>query len=170
MGMMTDQLSAAHGAMLNGEIAISTAINALVPAALIWFLDVTPPQRLVGPDDLMRAIVPASGLATFIMTLVLTPVIRARVARGAVPPLAWPPVERRWYRLIPRNLALRALSLALLAILLLVPVTSAFVAFAGLLPLTKIGALIFNVVFGALVGLVMTRFVVLPALADGAAA
>lgn len=164
---MSDFLSAAHKAALRQEVAVSTAINALVPAAIIWLLDVSPPQRLIGPDTILGALVPASGLATLVMTLVLTAIVRARVAKGTVPALAWPRSERGIYRLVPHSLPLRALALALLAIVLLVPVGWAVVAVTGILPLTKLGALAFNIAFGAAVGLVMTRFVVLPALADG---
>lgn len=166
---MSDFLSAAHRTALRQETVISTAINALVPAAIIWLLDVTPPQRLIGPDTILGAIVPASGLATLIMTFVLTLIVRARVAKGAVPPLTWPRAERGVYRFVPQLLPLRALALALLAIILLVPATWALVAVSGILPLTKVGALVFNIAFGAMVGVVLTRFVVLPALADSTA-
>ena len=151
-------------------MAVSTAINALLPAAIIWFLDVAPPQSLIGANTILAAIVPASGLATFIMTIVLTFIIRTRVAKGGVPALLWPRSERGIYRFIPQYLLLRAAVLGLTAVIALVPVTFALVSLLGILPLTKVGALIFNIVFGAAVGLVMTRFVVLPALADRQAA
>ena len=147
-------------------MVVSTAINALVPAAIICLLDVAPPQSSLGANSILTAIVPASGLATFFMTIVLTFIIRMRVAKGGVPVLLWPRSERGGYRFIPQNLLLRAAVLGLTAVILLVPITLALVSVLGILPLTKIGALIFNIVFGAFVGLAMTRFVVLPALAD----
>lgn len=51
---------------------------------------------------------------------------------------------------IPKNLILRSIALALLAIILLVPPGLAVAALTGLLPLTKVGSLIFNLMFGAL--------------------
>ena len=67
---------------------------------------------------------------------------------------------------IPANLILRAVALALLALILLVPAGLLVVALTNILPLTKVGFLFFNLLYGAAVGLVMARFVVLPALAD----
>lgn len=164
---MLDTMTAAHKAVLAQEMTVSTAINAILPAAIIWFLDVAPPQNLLGSNTILAAIVPASGLATFIMTIVLTFIIRMRVAKGGVPALIWPRSERGFYRVIPQNIFLRAAVLSISAVNLLVPITLALVNLLGVLPLTKFGALIFNIIFGAVVGLVMTRFVVLPALADG---
>ena len=163
---MAAHLSPAHSAALRQETAVSVAINALLPAAVIWLLDVTPPKSLLGPHPILAAIVPASGLATFVMTVVLTSIVRARVAGGRLPALIWPANDRGLYRFIPSNLALRGMFLALIAIVCLVPPALVLVAVADILPLTKPGALAFNIAFGAVVGLAMTRFVVLPALAD----
>jgi hypothetical protein len=164
--MTHPNFKAEHANALKQETLVSTAINALLPAAIIWFLDVTPPQTLVGPHDILGAIVPASGLASLVMTLVLTAIVRQRVKSGMLCPFEWPKAERGVYRFVPRNLLLRAVVLGLAAVILLVPITFALVAVAGILPLSKLGALAFNIAFGMLVGLTMTRFVVLPALAD----
>lgn len=158
----------AHARALGQETVVSTCINAFLPAAIIWFLNVTPPQVLVGPNDILAALVPGAGAATFAMTLILTMIVRTRVIKGAVPVFDWPRAERGLYRFIPQNLLLRALVLAVMAIVIMVPLGLAVTALSGLLPLTKVGALIFNIIYGAAVGLLMTRFVVLPALADGA--
>ena len=164
---MTRGIGPEHNKAVRQERVVGTAINALLPAAIIWILDVPPPQRLIGPHDILAAIVPASGMATLVMTLILTLIIRARVAKGSLPGLVWPRNERGMMRFIPQSLLLRAVVLGLLAMVLLVPTGFFLVAIAGILPFSKIGALVFNVLFGALVGIVMTRFVVLPALADG---
>ena len=163
-------IKAAHKAVLKQETVVSTAINAGLPATIIWFLNVSPPQSLIGANNILAAIVLASGLATFIMTFVLTFIIRARVSKGVVPALDWPLKQRGFYRFIPANLLLRAASLGIAAVILLVPVTLALVSVLDILPLTKKGALIFNIMFGATVGLFMTRFVVITALADGSSA
>ena len=165
--IMARPLGPEHERAVRRERVISTAINALVPAAIIWALDLVPPKRLIGPHDILSALVPASGLATLVMTLVLTLIIRARVAKSSLPALHWPRADRGVFRYVPQNLVLRAIALGLLAVVLLVPPGFAVVAVSGILPLTKLGALGVNLVFGAAVGLTMTRFVVLPALADG---
>jgi hypothetical protein len=50
----------------------------------------------------------------------------------------------------------------------LIPAGLAVVALLGLVPLSKLGFLVHNLLFGAAVGLLMTRWVVLAALADPA--
>ena len=155
-----------HRAAVRNETVVSIAINSLVPAAIIWFLEASPPQTLTGEYGILGSLLPAAGLATLMMTLVLTNIVRARVRKGALPALDWPKAERGAMAFIPKNLILRAIALALLAIVLLVPAGLIVVALIKILPLTRVEFLIFNLVFGALVGLVMARFVVLPALAD----
>ena len=155
-----------HRRIVRQETIVSVVINALVPAGIIWFLDAAPPGSLFGNHPLLAAILPAAGLATFMMTMILTTLIRLRVRKGVLPRLDWPTVERGMMRLIPANLVLRAGVLAVLAILLLVPTALLVIRVLGVLPFTKVEFLYFNLVFGAIVGLIMARFVVLHALSD----
>jgi hypothetical protein len=155
-----------HRQAVRAETVVSIAINSLVPAAIIWFLDVSPPRTLFGEHGILGSMLPAAGLATLLMTLVLTNIVRARVRKRSLPALDWPKSERGAMAWIPANMILRAIALAVLALILLVPSGLVVVALINVLPLTKVGFLIFNLVYGAVVGLVMARFVVLPALAD----
>ena len=155
-----------HRQAVRNETVVSIAINSLIPSAIIWFVDASPPQTLTGEHGILRAMIPAAGLATFLMTIVLTAIVRARVRKGALPALDWPSAERGAMVWIPQNLFLRAMVLAPLALVLLVPAGLIAVTLTGILPLTKLGFLVFNLIYGAMVGLVMARFVVLPALAD----
>ena len=155
-----------HRRAVRTETIVSIAINSLIPAAIIWFVEAHPPQTLIGERGILASMLPAAGLATLLMTLVLTSIVRARVRKGSLPALDWPRAERGAMALIPRNLILRAVALALLALVLLVPAGLVVISLIDVLPLTKVGFLMFNLIFGAMVGLVMARFVVLPALAD----
>lgn len=159
-------IGADHRRALHQEMIVSTAINSLVPAAIIWLVDLAPPDTLLGANGIVGPMSKASGLATFAMTLILTLIVRHRVRGGGLPALDWPNAERGLMRFQPRMLLLRAIANALLAVVLLVPAGLVVVAIIHILPLDKIGFLMFNLVFGAIVGIVMTRFVVLPALAD----
>jgi hypothetical protein len=155
-----------HRQAVRNETIVSIAINSLIPAAIIWFVEARPPQTLTGEHGILGSMLPAAGLATLLMTLVLTTIVRFRVRKGVLPALDWPQAERGVMAWIPGNMILRAIALALLALVLLVPAGLVIVALTGVLPLTSVGFLIFNLIFGAAVGLVMARFVVLPALAD----
>ena len=128
-----------HRQAVRNETVVSMAINSLVPAAIIWFLDVSPPLALVGPQGILGSLLPAAGLATLLMTLVLTNIVRFRVRKNALPALYWPKKERGAMAWIPGNLILRAIALALLAVVLLVPTGLAAVAMIDILPLTKVG-------------------------------
>ena len=155
-----------HRKAVRDETIVSIAINSLAPAGIIWFLNASPPQTLTGEYGILGSMLPAAGMATLLMTLVLTNIVRFRVRKGALPALDWPQSERGAMAWIPKNLILRAIALALLALVLLVPAGLLVVSVIDILPLTKVGFLIFNLIYGAIVGLVMARFVVLPALAD----
>ena len=155
-----------HRKAVRDETIVSIAINSLAPAGIIWFLNASPPQTLTGEYGILGSMLPAAGMATLLMTLVLTNIVRFRVRKGALPALDWPQAERGAMAWIPKNLILRAIALALLALVLLVPAGLLVVSVIDILPLTKVGFLIFNLIYGAIVGLVMARFVVLPALAD----
>lgn len=163
-------IEAEHRGALRNETIVSVGINAVLPSAVIWLLDVAPPRTLTGPEGILGAMLPAAGLATLMMTLTLTAIIRARVRKGQLPALDWPRRDRGAMRYVPQPLLLRAPALALLAVALLVPPGLGAVALLDILPLTKLGFLVFNLVYGSVVGLVMARFVVLPALADPVAA
>ena len=153
---------AAHRAAIRNETLISVAINALVPAGLIGAIGVTPPTAL---DALLPGLLLGSGLATLLMTLVVTHLVRGRTRRGPVPLLALADAPTI-VRALPRHVAGRAVSMALLAIFLLVPLWSLIVTLGRLLPFGTTGLFLFNVGFGASVGATMTPPVVIRALAD----
>ncbi len=153
-------------ATMREEIAVSTLINAFGPTLVIWLLHVSPPQVLVGPHDILSVLVLGAGVATLLMTLILTLVIRKRVATGGLEAFIWPRASRGAYRLIPQNLLARAIVLASMAIVSLAPLGFALVALGHLLPFSASFQIIFNFLYGTCVGMLMTRFIVLAALAD----
>ena len=164
--MLWAKVPAQQWQIVSKEMVVSTLLNAFGPAGIIFALNLTPPERLIGPNDVIAALVHAAGLATFAMTLILTYIVRKRVAAGTLPIFDWPQSQRGLYRYVPRHLILRALVLAVVAIILLVPFGLGITALLNIAPLSKLGFLLFNVAFGAVIGLVMTHFIVLCALAD----
>jgi len=156
-----------HRRAVRNETIVSVAINALAPTAIIWTAGVAPPETMTGHQPLIEPLIMASGLATLLMTIIVTHLIRGRVRAGKVPPLdrANVPAFARW---LPRPLALRAPVMALCAIAILAPLGGAVSAALGILPLGVDGFVLFNLLFGTLVGLTMTPPVILRALADAA--
>ncbi len=155
-----------HRRAVRTETIVSTLINSLEPAGVIWFAGLAPPETILGPNGIIGPMGKAAGLATLLMTLILTLIVRARVRKGTLPALDRPSAASGLLRWLPRPLLLRAIVMAIVALVLLLPVGLLVVAMLDIMPLTRIGFLIFNLSFGAIVGIVMTRLVVLPALAD----
>ena len=60
---MSTPLGQIHNKVVRQELVVSALINALVPAGIIWALDVTPPQRLIGEHVLLGASQKAHGLS-----------------------------------------------------------------------------------------------------------
>jgi len=154
-----------HRATVRTETMVSVAINALVPTAIIWAIGLTPPERLWGLGQLLHAMTMASGLATLVMSAVVTLLVRARVHKRPELALDMSDVPRI-VRLLPRHLIARAPVMGLVAVALLVPVGAALSTLLHILPLGVQSFVIFNLLFGTLVGLTMTPAVVLRALAD----
>ena len=168
--MLETAMTPAHATMVRLETIVSTAINAIVPTAIIAALGVAPPATLFGDDDgLIRGLVPGTGVATLLMTLVVTALVRARMRRGIVPPVA-PASLPGLAAMLPRSLILRAVVMALAAVVVLVPFWCAAVTILSLLPLDRTEQIVFNLALGVSVGVAMTPWVVLRAFGDGATA
>jgi hypothetical protein len=152
-------------AAIRNETAISVAINAIGPTAIIWLAGVAPPATLAGADGLLGGMAKGSGIATLLMTAIVTTLIRGRVRARPALAVAGADLPAP-VRLLPTNVILRAVMMGVVAAVLLVPVGAAAAALFDLLPLNRSGFAVFNVVFGTVVGLTMTPPVVLRALAD----
>ena len=158
-------ISPPHRAAVRNETIISVAINALIPTAIIRAIGFAPPQQLWGLGQLLHAMTMASGLATLLMSAIVTLLVRGRVRRR--PDLALTTTDLpRIVRLLPRQLPARAPVMGLTAIILLVPAGAALSTLLHILPLGVARFVVFNLVFGTVAGLTMTPAVVLRALAD----
>lgn len=161
-------LGAAHRRYLVGETAISIAVNAAVSAAFAWglFHDVTE-VPLRGVQGIGVDLVPTVFMITLMLTLALTLVTRRRMRAGTLFGLhggtgALP----RPLAMLPGNVLLRALVLALALTAMLVPASIALLAVAGTESM-PLGAFVgFKVLYGAALGAVVTPLVLLRALAD----
>lgn len=149
--------------MLRSEAVVGIGLNTIVPPAIIWLLRAAPPRTLVGAEPIVAPMAGASGIATLVMTFVITALIEARVRRGAVRALA-PADVPPLLLLLPRSRVARAIACALLALVLFVPLGLAVCAPLHIVPLTRPSFLLFNMVFGAIVGAVMAPLVTLRAL------
>ena len=104
------------------------------------------------------------ALPIFLMTLALTAVLRHRVASGR---LAWSPtaLESRFRRLSLPLLA-RASVLTMLGLIVLAPAAVGILYEQGLVPMTLYQFTVFNISYGAAIGIVLTPLIVLAAMAE----
>jgi predicted acyl esterase len=158
-----------HREVVRKETLASIVISGAIPTAALWILNVPPPQSLWGEDSVLLALVMGVFAPTLLMTLILTLVVRSRVQLGRLPRLEWAGEYGGLPQRLPKALLPRAVLLAVLAVLLLVPPGLLLLGGLKVLPMSRSSFVFFNLVVGALVGLVMTRFVVLAALAERSA-
>jgi hypothetical protein len=149
------------------EILVGVLFNALVFPYLIWLVNLRPPASLGGPDGVVASLAKATVFAVSLMTVILTVVWRKKGAAGGAVPMVGSAV-RAWARFTPRNIPGRALFFVILALATLTPMGVAACWWFGLYPMTKLGFAAFNVCFGALIGTVVTPFITLAAMFDGA--
>jgi hypothetical protein len=161
-----------HAAVVRKETLLNTVATMLIAAALSWLLfrGESSVVALAPPVHGVLGIVPGTFNFTLLVTLALTAVIRARTRRGECPRL-----DRdeplRWVGWLPTHLLARALTTALLATLLFVPITLASIGWlirSGNVPedWSFTSMLVFFVVYFAALSLVVTPTVVWRALAD----
>jgi hypothetical protein len=142
------------------EAAISILPNALFSAFFVWLL-FRGTQRigLWGTDGVAFDLVPTTFMLTLITTVLVTWLVRRRVAAGATKPA--PGVTR-----LPRNRLVRGIVLGLMMVVLLVPVTVAALTQVWAGDWSFAQMLWFKIFYGVALGLIVTPLVVLAALRD----
>lgn len=159
-------------AMVRRETAVNTVATAVIAALLTWaiFDDRTAIVALAEPPDGIFGIVPGTFNFTLLVTLALSLVTRRRVAKG----LCALPAEGEGLRvgaMLPRNVMLRAVALALVVSAALIP--PIYLLIAGGTRLGWIatqwsftGMLAFFVAYFTALSLIVTPIVVWRALRD----
>lgn len=157
---------ARHNAVVRAQTLVSVAIYAVLPTTVLWLIQAPGPATLFGNMGMIGPLLAPAAIGTFMMTIGLTLMIRGAVRAGTMPALNASPADRSVLGILPASLPLRAALLALVATVIFVPAGLAVVTAAGLLPLSRVGFAVFNIVYGSCIGAAMTPSVVLAALAD----
>lgn len=71
----------AHAKTLRQEMVVSLFFKAIIIPEVLWSLGAPPPHGLFGSGTVLSALVLGSVLATFMMTIAITSIIRLRVAK-----------------------------------------------------------------------------------------
>lgn len=152
---------------VRNETAISIVANVVVSALFAWLIfhdqDRIP---LWGARGMAFDLVPTTFMITLMSTFAITLVTRARARQGLTPALS--PTSTRWSMpWLPRNVIARALLLAILATLILVPLGIGAFLVLGIESSTFVPLLVFKMIFGAALALLVSPIIVLRALLDG---
>ena len=160
------QITAAARRVVMVETFLSTAINALIPSGIIWLLGVAPPQTLTGKHGVVPGIVAGTALPIFFMTIFLTQLLRRRRRAGLLPPLFSGTDQRRDHPSFGSLLG-RSVGFTLAGVATLAPAAMGIINVLGLVPMNGPHYALFNIGYGAIVGMTVTPFIVWAALADG---
>jgi hypothetical protein len=144
------------------ETIISAVINAVVSALFVWIVFHGLKNVVMwGPNGLAFDLVPTTFMITLMTCIALTLVTRKRMRKGIVPHLSGPRVFQ-----LPKNAILRGLTMAVVATVLLVPATVGILIAANAAPMAYGHVMIYKIVYGALLGLVVTPVILINALKD----
>lgn len=102
----------------------------------------------------------------FMMTLIMTPMYRTRVVDGKAPAALWSRHEHFLLRLFPDSLFFRALFVAILFSVVLLPVSTAILLSFENFPVSFSKMLVFKSIYGALIGFLVTPLIAICAMAD----
>jgi hypothetical protein len=163
------RLERIHRSFLLKETFISILINAILSGVIAFFMFRSQSTiTLWGKNGLFFDLIPTIFIMTFLMTIAMTPVTRVRILKGKAPVAPWHRSEHPIYRFFPGAFVIRAFVFAVVALLLLLPITTAWVYFLTKFPLTLSEMVLFKSCYGAIVGLLFTPVILIVAMADKA--
>jgi hypothetical protein len=161
-GLREAPMEPVHVRYVRIETGISIVLNAVVGAVFVRLMfGGRSTVGLWGTDGLAFDLLPTVFMITLMTTIALTLITRARVRKGAVPPMT--DMGPR----LPRPAPVRALLLAGAAALAIVPVSvlALWAVWTG--PWSYGAVMAFKIAFSALVGLLVTPPILRAALRDG---
>lgn len=147
------------------ETAINAFVNAVISALFAWlFFRNVPVVPLWGEMGMAVDLIPTVFMITLVPAIPMSLVTRRRVRSRIVAP-----IDRRDFpmlSLLPGNVVLRAILLALAATIVLVPLTVTILWVLGIFEMGFAPFVAFKIAYGVLVSLVTTPVVLLAALSD----
>ena len=157
-------LPAIQSKMMKTEIAISTVINAVIIPVLLWLAPIPPPLELWGANGVAASLVKGTIIPVLLMSTLITFLLRKRVTKMNLAPLDRSATPFAWLGGLPSLPPLRAVIFVLAALVTVMPVSLAVAGALKTYPMTEPSFFLFNVVYGVVIALMVTPFVVLAVL------
>ena len=119
-----------------------------------------------GENGLFIDLVMTVVFMTFMMTLAMTPLYRGRISKGKAPATSWLRSEHPVLRLFPGPSLFRAIAVAIVIALILLPASTVLLLALKDFPISFGWMIAFKSIYGALIGLVVTPLIAICAMSD----
>lgn len=160
-------LAPVHRRYVTVETVIGCVINGVISAVFAWaFFPAGDVIELWGDTGMALDLVPTVFMLTLMTAIVCTIMTRKRVRNGGVAPLPQPRREYPVVGLLPANVVLRGLAMAIVGAILLIPLSVASLDSLGVTAMPFVPFLIFKVVYGAALSALISPIIFLAALSD----
>lgn len=154
-------MSPVHARYIRIETIVAMVLNAVVGALFVWLMFGGRSMiGLWGQDGLAFDLLPTVFMITLMTCIALTLITRARMRKGAVPPMTGPSRS-------PHLLPLRAVLFALTAVVVIVPASVLLLWAVWTGPWSFGAVMAFKIAFSVLLGLIVTPPILRAALRDG---
>ncbi len=156
-----------HRQFLLKETIISTFVGGLINLVITFFIFRSQEAIMLwGKGGVFFDLIPTIFFMTSGMVLGMTPSYRGRIMKGKAPAAPWPRKKHALLRLLPGPFGVRALVLGVVALILLLPVSTVLLMSLKDFPISFNEMLVFKTFYGAMIGLVFTPVIALCAMAD----
>ena len=161
------KLETNHRLFLMKETIIAIIINTSI-SFVVTFLMFRSQNAIMfwGKGGLFFDLIPTIFFMTFCMTAAMTPITRGRILKGTAPAVPWHRSEHTILRFLPGTFIVRALVIGIVALLILLPVSTGLLTYLKEFPVSFKEMLVFKTYYGALIGLFFTPIIILGAMAD----
>ncbi len=149
--------------MLIVDTLVAILVNAVVFPVGLHLAGLSPPASLLGSQGAVLDATLATICPIVLMTILMTLVLRARFNRQ-LPAGSDATLRRR--SLTPPHVLLRAIILAIIGLLFLMPVRVALIWALGLLPMDGRSHFLLNLLYGVVIGLVFMPIIFIETLSD----
>jgi len=160
-------LSDVHKKYVRAETLVGIGFNGILSVLFAWVpFHTVAVMPLWGEKGMALDFIPTVFMITLVQTIIITVITRNRVKAGRIAPLPQARAEYPILRMLPHNVFLRALTLAFLLSLILVPLSIGALWVLGFEEIPFIPFVAFKVVYGVAVGMLSAPLSLLAALSD----
>ena len=162
-----NKLEKSHRQFLFKETVISIFAGAVINFGFGFFIFRSQDAIMLwGKGGLFFGLIPNIFMMTAGMTMGITLATRRRVLKGSAPAAPFHITDHAVLRFLPNSFFIRALILGVVALIVLLPLSTVLLNAFKDFPISFAELLIFNTFYGGLIGLFITPVIIMGAMAD----